>query len=417
VGEGRQTFIPNKKNAGGSMDFEQIVKRLQWLDEERRKDKAAITALEQRIAAYEGNLEAVAKQIKPLEKQINGLLPVSSRIDQFETLVAKLREETKDAITELDKKYQKREKEIAAQHVKDLEPLYKEIEALKKPLAEIPALKRDLKLRSAAENRLQAEIDELKPPIEEVRRIAEDAIRAQRVFDENRKQDMKRIADLQGEIAALRKRAEEAHTKVDTSLDAFRHLENRFKELLLSEAERKAAQAEFIEKQSIAYLDRERAFKEWNNSYLQFQKQIEALEAQSLALEETLRAAKRAQDTYNELNTRLERRINEVTEMQRLAEDRLRQEWVTFKADDQKRWTGYTLSQDEIGKDLRKALQKLEERISALDEAFQLTQDKLQQTTDITEQQLQELMNVAHEWLSAYERIMGHGQSPKKTRK
>lgn len=399
------------------MDFEQIVKRLQWLDEERRKDKAAITALEQRIAAYEGNLEAVAKQIKPLEKQINGLLPVSSRIDQFETLVAKLREETKDAITELDKKYQKREKEIAAQHVKDLEPLYKEIEALKKPLAEIPALKRDLKLRSAAENRLQAEIDELKPPIEEVRRIAEDAIRAQRVFDENRKQDMKRIADLQGEIAALRKRAEEAHTKVDTSLDAFRHLENRFKELLLSEAERKAAQAEFIEKQSIAYLDRERAFKEWNNSYLQFQKQIEALEAQSLALEETLRAAKRAQDTYNELNTRLERRINEVTEMQRLAEDRLRQEWVTFKADDQKRWTGYTLSQDEIGKDLRKALQKLEERISALDEAFQLTQDKLQQTTDITEQQLQELMNVAHEWLSAYERIMGHGQSPKKTRK
>lgn len=399
------------------MDFEQIVKRLQWLDEERRKDKAAITALEQRIAAYEGNLEAVAKQIKPLEKQINGLLPVSSRIDQFETLVAKLREETKDAITELDKKYQKREKEIAAQHVKDLEPLYKEIEALKKPLAEIPALKRDLKLRSAAENRLQAEIDELKPPIEEVRRIAEDAIRAQRVFDENRKQDMKRIADLQGEIAALRKRAEEAHTKVDTSLDAFRHLENRFKELLLSEAERKAAQAEFIEKQSIAYLDRERAFKEWNNSYLQFQKQIEALEAQSLALEETLRAAKRAQDTYNELNTRLERRINEVTEMQRLAEDRLRQEWVTFKADDQKRWTGYTLSQDEIGKDLRKALQKLEERISALDEAFQLTQDKFQQTTDITEQQLQELMNVAHEWLSAYERIMGHGQSPKKTRK
>ena len=33
------------------MDFEQIVKRLQWLDEEHRKDKAAIIALEERIAA------------------------------------------------------------------------------------------------------------------------------------------------------------------------------------------------------------------------------------------------------------------------------------------------------------------------------------------------------------------------------
>lgn len=399
------------------MDFEQIVKRLQWLDEEHRKDKAAITALEQRIAAYEGTLDTVAKQIKPLEKQINGLLPASSRIDQFEALVTKLREEMKDALAELDKKYQKREKETAAQHVKDLEPLHQEIEALKKSLAELSTLKRDLKLRSAAEDRLQAEINELKLPIEEVKRIAEDAIRTQRVFDENRKQDMKRIADLQGELAALRKRTDEARAKVDTSLDAFRHLENRFKELLAAEAERKAAQAEFIEKQSIASLDRERAFKEWNQTYQQFQKQIENLEAQSVALEETLRAAKRAQETYNELNAKLERRINEVTEMQRLAEDRLRQEWVTFKADDQKRWTGYTLSQDEIGKDIRKALQKLEDRISALDEAFQLTHDQLEQTTDAAEQQLQELMNVAHEWLSAYERIMGHGKSAKKTKK
>jgi exonuclease VII small subunit len=186
---------------------------------------------------------------------------------------------------------------------------------------------------------------------------------------------------------------------------------------MVSENERKAAQKEFIEKQSIAHLDRERAYKEWSNSFTEFQKQTEKLDAQTLALEDTLRSAKRAQETYNELNTKLERRINEVTEMQRLAEDRLRQEWVTFRADDQKRWTGYTLSQDEGGKDARKAVQKLEDRIAKLDEAFQTTQDQLQQTTDVTEQQLQELMNVAHEWLSAYERIMGHGKTTKKTKK
>ena len=34
---------------------------------------------------------------------------------------------------------------------------------------------------------------------------------------------------------------------------------------------------------------------------------------------------------------RFERRINEITEMERLTEERFRQEWVTFKADDQKR--------------------------------------------------------------------------------
>jgi len=399
------------------MDFEQIVKRLQWLDEEHRKDKAAIIELEERIAAYEGNLDTVAKQVKPLEKQIAGLIPNSARIDQFEVIVARQREEMKEALEELDKKYQKREKELLAQRQKDFEPFHKEIEGLKKALTEIAPIKRELKSHTTTENRLQVEIDKLKPPIDEAKRVAEDATRVQRVFDENRKQDMKRIADLQGEITALRKRIDEVRVKADSGTDTVRHLENRFKELLVSEAERKTAQVEFIEKQSVAYLDRERAYKEWTESHVDFQKQVEKLESQSLTLEETLRSAKRAQETYNELNTKLERRINEVTEMQRLAEDRLRQEWVTFKADDQKRWTGYTLSQDEGGKDVRKTIQKIEDRITTLDESFQITQDKLEQTTDATEQQLQELMNVAHEWLSSYERIMGHGKTTKKSKK
>jgi len=399
------------------MDFEQIVKRLQWLDEEHRKDKAAIIELEERIASYEGNLDTIAQQVKPLEKQIAGLTPNSARIDQFEAIVARQREEWKEALDELDKRYQKREKELLAQRQKDLEPFYKEIEGLKKSLTEIAPIKRELKSHTTTENRLQVEIDKLKPPIEEAKRAAEDATRVQRVFDENRKQDMKRIADLQGEITAIRKRIDEVRVKADSGVDTVRHVENRFKELLVSEAERKAQQAEFIEKQSVAHLDRERIYKEWNASHADFEKQVEKLESQSLALEDTLRSAKRAQETYNELNTKLERRINEVTEMQRLAEDRLRQEWVTFRADDQKRWTGYTLSQDEGSKDVRKVIEKLDDRITALDESFQVTQDKLEQTTDATEQQLQELMNVAHEWLSAYERIMSHGKTIKKSKK
>ncbi|HJZ11198.1 MAG TPA: hypothetical protein VJ521_03555, partial [Acidobacteriota bacterium] len=352
-----------------------------------------------------------------LEKQISSLSSTLARLDQFDAIVAKQREEMKKALDELDKKYQKREKEITKQHLKDLEPFNKEIDELKKPLTELAPIKRDIKARIAEEERLHQEIKELRPPIDEAIRAAEEATRTQRAFEESRKQELKRIADLQGELTALRKRIDEAREKADLGADSYKNVDNRIKELQLSESERKAAQNEFIEKQTIAQIDRDRAYKEWRDRYVDFQKQVETLESQSQALEETLRSAKRAQDTYNELNTKLERRINEVTEMQRLTEDRLRQEWVTFKADDQKRWTGYTLSQDEGSKDVRRSVQKLDERINALDESSQTLQDQLHQTADATEQQLQELMNVAHEWLSAYERIMGHGKTTKKTKK
>lgn len=393
------------------MDFEQIVKRLEWLDEEHRKTRSSIITLEERMMALEGKIDTVAKQIKPLPKQIADIASTASRLDQFDAIFKKQREDMNKAIDESEKRHQTREREVTKRHQQDFEPILKAIHELRQMVeAEFPPIKRDIKARVLEENRLRQEIQELKPPIEAAKRAAEEATIVQHAFDESRKQEAKRVADLQGEIAALRKRIEEAKAKADLNADSWKNMDIRIKELINSEAERKAAQHAFIDQQSLAHLDRERMYKEWKQRFDSITIQTETFDTQVQALEEMLRSAKRAQESYNELNVKLERRISEVTEMQRLSEDRLRQEWVTFKADDQKRWIGYTLSQNEGTKDLNRALQKLEERIPPLDEAIDLLQDQLHQTADATEQQLQELMNVAHEWLSAYERIMGHGK-------
>jgi hypothetical protein len=92
--------------------------------------------------------------------------------------------------------------------------------------------------------------------------------------------------------------------------------------------------------------------------------------------------------------------------MQRLAEDRFRQEWVTFKADDQKRWTSFTLSLDETHKDDRASVEKLEARLTTLEDLVQAQQDVLQQTKEANEQLFQGMLAQIHELLSAYERIM-----------
>ena len=400
------------------MEFEQLVKRLEWLDEEHRKTRTGIITLEERMTALEGSIDAVAKQIKPLNKQIADIASTAARLDQFDKIFAKQREDMNKAIEDIEKRHQKRETEVSKRHQEDFKPVNKALEELRQTIeTEFPAIKRDMKARILEEGRLNQAIKEIKSSTDDAIRVAQEAIRTQRVFEESRKTEAKRVADLQGEITAVRKRIDETREKTDLTADGFKNIDNRIKELLLSESERKTAQTAFIEQQSVAQVDRDRTYKEWKEKFDTVKQQAQMLDTQVLALEDTLRAAKRAQETYNELNTKLERRINEVTEMQRLAEDRLRQEWVTFKADDQKRWTGYTLSQDEGAKDVRRMVQKLEDRINPLDESFQTLQDQIHQTTDTTEQQLQELMNVAHEWLSAYERIMGHGKTTKKSKK
>ena len=389
------------------MDFEQIVKRLEWLDDEHRKDKAAISKYEERLASIELNIKTLREDIKDLSKKVAEIGPVNQRISLFENSLSKQRADISESIDALEKKHQQREKDMVKRYQAGLEEISESLPKLDQS-QEISELRKLIKLRADEDIKLNIAVTELKPKIDDAVRKSEDTAISVKLVEDSRRQDIKRVADMQGEITAVRKRVEEYRQKAELNNDTLRNIENRFTELIVSESDRKKAQVAFIEQQSLAQIDRDRAYKEWVSKIENFKNQNDTIDTQTQALDETLRAAKRAQETYVELNQRLERRINEITEMQRLGEDRLRQEWVTFKAEDQKRWTGYTLSSEENVREIRKTVDKYEERITAVDDASQTIQDLLHQTTDATEQQLQELMNVFHQWLTAYERIMGH---------
>ena len=393
------------------MEFEQIVKRLEFLDKQQRETKETLATLKEAIASFESSVNVVSKQIKTLSKQVADITPASKRVEQFESLITKQRTELVKMIEENEKKRVRDDKEAAKEIQNEVTELNKAITQVKNSFN--PAeFKKQIKERADETQRALNNISDLKLNIDETKRSNEDVRHTLLANDEARKNDLKRIADIQGELTALRKRIDENREKATIQADTVRNIEGRITDLLSSELERKQAQSAFLDQQRVAQVDRERAWKDWQEKFSSFQKEAETLDEQIQKLDETLRNAKKAQDTYVELNTKLERRINEVTEMQRLAEERLRQEWISFKADDQKRWTGYSLSSEENFRDIRKEVQKYEEGISTLNEVTQVLQDQIHQTTDASEKQLQEMMNVVHEWMTSYQRIMGHGKKP-----
>ncbi len=114
------------------MEFEQLVKRLEWLDEEHRKTRASIVTFEERMTALEGKIDTVAKQIKPFPQQIADIANTAARLDQFDAIFAKQREDMNRALEEIEKKHQKREKEVTKRHQEDFEPIHKALEELRK---------------------------------------------------------------------------------------------------------------------------------------------------------------------------------------------------------------------------------------------------------------------------------------------
>lgn len=389
------------------MEAEQILKQLDWLDEERRKDKTRLSAIEERLTAVDGNIPPLAHQIKDLSSEVTRLGTIIARMDHFDEMLVQQRIEAKQYFEELERQIKKREEEGEKVRRVELRAVDQTLADLRKELEPIAEIKRSLKARVDEESRLARLIDELRTKIDASRRSEEEYTRTFRLVDDGRRQDAKRMTDMQGEMAAIRKRVDEQRGRLELVATTTKKVETRLNELNTVETERRETLENFLEKQALFQVERERVWKEWEARFAVIESQTADVDANLQTLDATHRAVKRTQQVVEEITQKIERRINEITEIQRLAEERFRQEWVTFKADDQKRWTNYTLTIEEQRNDSVRQYERITERVGTIEDSIQEIQDILQQMTEQTEKRLQSLLTVAHEWATSYERSVG----------
>jgi len=392
------------------MELEQVQKQLDWLDDERRKAKTALDLQEKRISSAEAEIPTLTQQIKDLSGEITRLSAVLARIDQFDEAVLQLRIEAKQAVEALEKQIKKRDEEADKVRRVEIRALEESQESIRKELTAISELKRGLQARTEEDSRLGRIIDEVRLRIDTIRRGEEEYTRTYRLLEDGRRQDAKRLTDLQGEAAALRKHVDDSRGKMELTSSTLRKIETRLNEMSTLEVERREAQAKFLENQTLLQVERDRVWKDWQARFEAIERGTAEIETNLQALDATHREVKRSQQTLEELNQLVERRINEMAEIQRLSEERFRQEWVTFKADDQKRWTNYTLTQEEQRGEAQRQYSKLSDRVTQVEDSIQEVQDVFQQMNEQTEKRLQSLLSVVHEWVTAYERSMGRAR-------
>ena len=188
---------------------------------------------------------------------------------------------------------------------------------------------------------------------------------------------------------------------------AIRKVEIRLNEMSLVETERRQAQEAFMESQVLYQTERDRQWKDWQIRFDLIEAQASDIENSLQTLDATNRGVKITQQAVEETLLKVERRINEISEIQRLAEERFRQEWVTFRADDQKRWVNYTLTLDEQRNETNRQVDRLVEQITRISDDTQVLQDLIQQITEGTDKRLQSLLTMAHEWVTGHERALG----------
>jgi len=383
---------------------DQLEKRLEWLDEQRRKLADALKISDQRLASLDDDLAKLSRQMQEQAVETSRLSAQVMRIGQFDEALTKHRQEVSRQLESAEERRTEKEKRLEEMRKADLRELTKQVQELRKGVSEVDKLREQVETRRQEEIRLTRTVDEFGKRIDDEVVRAEDRSRMLLSLEESRKQDSKRLAEVQAETAGQRGRVDTLRGTLDTVEDRLRRLEVRASELAAGEAERREVLSVWMDQQNLRQVEFERLWKDWGKRFESFEKLAAELTERTHAYDETFRALKQQREALDGLIERLERRIGEVGEMQRLADDRLKQEWTTFQGEDQKRWNTYKLANEEVWREHNRLHEKISVQLGEIDmrlaESLRILTSQAQTSTN----GLAAILSVLSEWSADAER-------------
>ena len=217
------------------MEIEQITKRLEWLDDERRKDKSLISTLENRISEMEEKNSISKKELSSLEGNLSQFTLIFGKLEQVESKLAQTNIDLGKLGDELDRTMKDGQHKQEKKRIDEIDNINKTIQSLRKDVLEIKELKKGQKVLDTDFNTLKEQVIKLDNSFVNNQGTYDDYKRAQKLFDETRKAENKRITDLQGEVSAYRKRSDELRAKIDLALENMRNIDTRIVEITGSE--------------------------------------------------------------------------------------------------------------------------------------------------------------------------------------
>ncbi len=382
------------------MDQKQVEKRLKWLDEQRIKDSEQLQALLDRNKFLEESIEKLDQKILGLSDETSRAAALATRIHQMDDALAKHRNEISRQLKTVEERRTEKEKSLEALRKTDQKGFSKKLDDVRKELSRLEKFEQLLENRREEEIRINNELNTVKEQQESMVEEFEAGKRTMVSLDENKKHVGKRLTKIESQLERHKKGLDGANTKVESLDNLSRRLEVRANEFQAGEKERRESQELWMESQGLKIVEFEKTLKEWGQSHSAFEKRAEEIDERMVAYEETHRILKHMQSDLDEVIERLERRITEVGEMQRLAEDRMKHNWGEFQSEDHRRWSTYTLTIDEQRNEHTRLHDKLRSESEEISSNLASGLDRLGEIEISDRRRLAELLSTLREWMT-----------------
>ncbi len=321
-----------------SMDLGQLTQLTTWLDEEHRRSKAELTRLQQLVANEEGELRDQARTLKELEGRLAGMQTQMLKASQLQAAMQQLREEVVHLLAQADERRQQDEREAERLRVVERDSTSRAINEIRRELQRLPRAEEELKLQKAEQKRLGESTLAIQQSMNTLTKELDNKLRSVSFLEDGRQQDTKRIAQLQQESLEALKRLEQQGSRLQMLEDAVQRQERDTGELKEMVSQLRTAQRDFIEKQLLETEGAKRQLADWGERMAFFEKRFADFSARMETFATAFREDRQVVESIRSFQEAIRRDLAQVTELQRLGEERQRRQLEEWQEENEKRW-------------------------------------------------------------------------------
>ena len=386
-------------------ELTQAVQTLKWLDEERRKDKATIAALQERVQNQDQHLTQQAAQIQELQTTLESVRGVISQVTEFEQIVSNYKNEMVFLLDRREETWNREQTESERLRKIESKAIADHLSRLDKEMQVLPRYDEQLKARQAEGQRLNEALQRLEGSVADLGKRSDDRIQAVAYLEEQRRADNRRISDMEHYTTELHKRVEALTTKFPLLEDTLQKQRSRIEEAI----QETKKYGKPIEELRISDFQREQKMKQYLDQGEQVAQEMERVRTQTQGFLEQQQLAKRALQRLELFQARLEKRQNEVAEMQRLAEDRIKRQWEEWQAERDKELKKRQLIVDEQWRSQEQKYQEHSNRLERLDGHANLQQAYIEALLETHRADAHRILESTREALERVDQLLAEG--------
>jgi len=406
--------MANNTNPVSQSEIQEIKSRLEWFDQERRKQSRKLVEMEQRVELQERELKSREQRIQDLERQLASTNAQLARLPQLDAQLAQFKDDIVKMIEQYEARRLQSEAELDRLRRVEHEGTARELADMRKELGQIPRLKTTVEQRQAEEARLANLIGTVQNKLSAVNSRVENTENAYSFLEEKEKQNSRSVGELQAALVEINKRAEHTKTRLDALSGSIPRLETKISSITEDQSTIQESTKIWMEQIQIGEYERNQKLENWRRAIEDHNDRIDQFAREWIAFSDQYKEAKMTVQTINQWQKQMDKQQQEASELIRVETHRMHSRWDDFLLENQKTWKNFEVDVEQRWATANRHESELREEINKLEMLIKTLQDEKESLKRVQNAQSDAIKQFPRVWLEHVEKAIE--QNPNRRR-